>query len=93
MTDRVRRLTRDLERLRRRHADLDRSAVELERLGSPQLPLITASRDSVAKKIASVERRLLSLRDDDGAPQASVQGPPLLLTVSVRLLPMLHLNW
>jgi hypothetical protein len=41
-----------LERLRRRHADLDRGAVELERLGSPQLSLVTASRDKVAKKIA-----------------------------------------
>jgi hypothetical protein len=75
MTDkRIRKLESELERLRRRHADLDRSAVELERLGSPQLPLITASRDSVAKKIASIERRLLALRDDD-ATRPSSEAP------------------
>jgi hypothetical protein len=36
---RTQKLERELTRLRRRHVDLDRSAVELKRLGSPQASL------------------------------------------------------
>jgi hypothetical protein len=62
-TQKIATLAKELDVLRRRHADHERSLVELERLGSKQAPLIAASRDKVAKKIASVERRLAALQD------------------------------
>jgi hypothetical protein len=48
---RTRKLEQELERLRRQHADLDRSAVELERLVSPQASLSQSESRSMNAKI------------------------------------------
>ena len=51
MDKRIRKLEQELDRLRARHADLDRSAVELERLGSPQASLSQSESRSMNGKI------------------------------------------
>jgi hypothetical protein len=71
-TKRIATLTKQLDVLRRRHADHERSLAELERLGSKQAPLIKTSRDKVATRIASVERRLAALQDEPELAPTSV---------------------
>jgi hypothetical protein len=62
-------IERELEQLRPRRADLERSVAELLRLSSPQAALVSESLDKVAKKIARLERRLRVLR---GEPEPAV---------------------
>jgi hypothetical protein len=51
-------LENDLAVLRRRHADAEASIVELKRLKSPQLNLVRASRNKLARKIAITDRSI-----------------------------------
>jgi hypothetical protein len=67
-------LERELEQLRPRHVELERSVGELLRLGSPQAALVSESLDKAAKKIASLERRLRVLR---GEPEPVASKPKL----------------
>jgi hypothetical protein len=69
-----RNLERELEQLRPRRADLERSVAELLRLSSPQAALVSESLDKVTKKIASLERRLRVLR---GEPEPLALKPKL----------------
>jgi hypothetical protein len=84
---RIASLVKELDVLRRRHTDHERSVAELTRLGSAQAPLIAASRDKVAKKIAGVEKRIAALQEepderevdiDDMIEECSVVGPDVL---------------
>jgi hypothetical protein len=63
-TQKIATLAKQLDVLRRRHADHERSVAELERLGSKQATVIAASRDKVAKKIAAVEKQIAALQDE-----------------------------
>jgi hypothetical protein len=87
MADRIRKLEDELERLKVRHADLERSANELQRLNSPQVPFVSASRDKVFAKIASVEKRLAVLRDNEEAHRIANPPQPLVPAVTVTQLP------
>jgi hypothetical protein len=57
-------LEHELETLRTKHAAHEKSLAELERLGSAQAPVVKAGRDKLSKKIATVEKRLSALRDE-----------------------------
>jgi hypothetical protein len=72
---RIASLAKELAALRQRHADHERSVAELERLGSKQAPLIAASRDKVAAKIVSVERRLAALQDEPDELEEILEAP------------------
>jgi hypothetical protein len=71
---RIASLAKELDVLRRRHANHERSVAELERLGSGQARLIAASRDKVAAKIANIDSRIAALQDE---PEDTpiVEGP------------------
>jgi hypothetical protein len=86
MVDRIAKLEGELERLKVRHADLERSANELQRLNSPQVPFVAASRDKVFAKIASVEKRLAVLRDNEEAHKIA-NPPPGPASITVTQLP------
>jgi hypothetical protein len=87
MADRIRKLEDELARLKVRHANLERSANELQRLNSPQVPFVSASRDKVFAKIASVEKRLAVLRDNEEAHRIANPPMPLVPAVTVTQLP------
>jgi hypothetical protein len=62
---RIATLAKQLATLRAKHADHEKNLAELERLGSKQAPLLKASRDKVATKIAAVEKRIATLQEPD----------------------------
>jgi hypothetical protein len=77
---RIATLAKQLATLRTKHAEHEKNLTELERLGSKQAPLLKASRDKVATKIAALERRIANLQADDALEEiftAPVEESPI----------------
>jgi hypothetical protein len=72
---RIATLAKQLATLRAKHAEHEKNLAELERLGSKQAPLLKASRDKVATKIAAVEKRIATLQAEPDALEEIFTAP------------------